>query len=525
MSAVTSARETAPARESPWMGALSSAVRTAFGVIWAINAWLTWRPSFAAHYVGYLQNAAVHQPEWLAPWFKLWLRVVTPLAPVFIWGTRIVETAIALALLLGFARRITYVVGFVVSLLIWATADGFGGPYVFGASNVGPALIYALVFVGLYALDHAQGREPYSVDDYLEQRWPRWRRVAESASADVLARPVARLSWRRQAAIIVAVVAVLIVTFGTLQSVLAVRPPTPANAAAAVSPLSLAPPNVPIAESRDATLGPVAPGDSVPVTIESTDRAVTIANGVQYNAWTFGGTVPGPVLHVRQGQTVQVTFVNHGNMQHSIDFHAAEVAPDIAYRSINPNESLSFSFVARTPGAFVYHCGTPPVLFHIANGMYGAIIVDPTTPLPPADRSYVLVQSEWYTSQVKGTRMGPNGEKMAAAMPDEVVFNGIAFQYRDHPLPAKVGRTVRLYVVNAGPNLPSAFHVIGGMFAAVYPDGTAENALHGVSTYSIAPGAGAVIDFVPQQPGSFAMVDHSMRSMSIGAAGLIHAEP
>ena len=111
------------------------------------------------------------------------------------------------------------------------------------------------------------------------------------------------------------------------------------------------------------------------------------------------------------------------------------------------------------------------MLQHIANGMYGAIIVDPSEPLPPADVSYVLVQSEWYTAQAEGTLMTGDYDKMMSVRPDEVVFNGIAFQYNDHPLTAKVGQRVRLYVINAGPNLGSAFHIIGGMFAAVYPDG------------------------------------------------------
>src|SRR5581483_11655403 len=126
-----------------------------------------------------------------------------------------------------------------------------------------------------------------------------------------------------------------------------------------------------IAQARDATLPPlIGTGDSVSLTITSTDTNVEIANGVSYAAWTYDGTVPGPVLHVRQGQTVNVTYVNRGIMQHSIDFHAAEVPPNVAYRSINPGDSLQFSFVARTAGVFVYHCGTPPVLMHMANGMY-----------------------------------------------------------------------------------------------------------------------------------------------------------
>jgi nitrite reductase (NO-forming) len=246
---------------------------------------------------------------------------------------------------------------------------------------------------------------------------------------------------------------------------------------------------------------------------------------VTYQAWTFDGTAPGPVLHVRQGQTVNVTFVNQTKMQHSIDFHAAEVPPDVAYRSIDPGQTLRFTFVARTPGVFVYHCGTPPVLLHMANGMYGALVVDPAQPLPTADASYVIVQSEWYTRQVQDTVMANDYNKMMALTPDEVVFNGVAYQYSDHPLPAKANQRIRLYVVDAGPSLSSSFHVIGAMFAAVYPDGDAAHALTGVSTYPVAPGQGVVFDLVIPQAGKYPFVDHSMRNMMLGATGVLDVAP
>jgi nitrite reductase (NO-forming) len=132
------------------------------------------------------------------------------------------------------------------------------------------------------------------------------------------------------------------------------------------------------------------------------------------------------------------------------------------------------------------------------------------------------VQSEWYTSLVQGTLMTGNASKMTAVTPDEIVFNGVAFQYRDHPLTAKAGQRVRLYVVDAGPNLPSAFHIIGGMFDAVYPDGDAAHALAGVSTYALSPGAGVVLDVVFPQPGEYPFVDHSLRDMLIGATGVLN---
>ncbi|MGH6680271.1 MAG: c-type cytochrome, partial [Bradyrhizobium sp.] len=209
-------------------------------------------------------------------------------------------------------------------------------------------------------------------------------------------------------------------------------------------------------------------------------------------------------------------------MQHSIDFHAAITPPSLHYVEVQPGETIKFSFVARVPGAFLYHCGTPPVLLHIANGMYGALIVDPAKPLPPATESYVLVQSEWYTQQVAGHLMGPNYEKMLAEHPDEVVFNGAAFQYRDHPLPVTAGKRVRLYFVDAGPSLWSSFHVIGAIFDKVYPDGDPAHALSGVSTYTVGPGAGAIFDLVIPDPGKYAFVDHDMAHAMIGAIGVLN---
>jgi nitrite reductase (NO-forming) len=508
-----------------WMVPLTSAIRAVFGVVWAVDALLTWRPDFASHYVGYLENAARGQPAWLSFWFTFWLELVRPNVTFFVWLTRGLETLIALALLFGLARRWIYVIGGGLSLLIWATAEGFGGPYAVGAANLGPALIYVLVFVGLIVFDRVEGRTPYSLDFYLERRWPWWARLAEWAPPEIQARVPPRLPWTEQGLAILALLAALVFLAGSFESALAVRPATPQNAAAAVSPLSLAA-SAPVARARDAQLPPLlGTGPVVDVNLVATDTTVEIASGVSYKAWTFGGTVPGPVLHVRQGQTVRVTFTNRGMMQHSIDFHAAQIAPNIAFREVNPGQSVQFSFVATTPGVFVYHCGTPPVLLHMANGMYGAIVVDPNPPLPPADASYVLVQGEWYTSQVEGPLMMANWDKMVAATPDEIVFNGTAFQYRDHPLAGRVGQRIRLYVVDAGPSLPSAFHVIGAIFSAVYPDGNPEHALTGVSTYPIAPGQGVVFDLVIPQAGKYAFVDHDMRAMELGAMGLLDVRP
>jgi len=504
---------------STWPAMAGTALRVAFGVIWAVSAALTWTGDFASHYVGYLHNAATGQPAWSAWWFDLWIGLVTPHVGFFVWATRIVEALLALALLLGFARKITYIVGILLSLLIWSTAEGFGGPYSVGANNIGAAISYVLIFVALIVINLRAGPSPYSLDYLIESRWPGWRRFSEWNPA-VRPDQVRHLSWRVQGPALAGVLILVALLLAGLHSALNVKSASPQAAAAAVTPLALAS-TQPIGQAHDATLPPVPAGNSVDVDIVSSNDTVEIASGVQYQAWTFGKTVPGPVIHVRQGQTVNVTFTNRGTMQHSIDFHSAITPPSLHYVELMPGESIKFSFVARVPGAFLYHCGTPPVLLHIANGMYGAIVVDPATPLPEAQESYVLVQGEWYTSQVSGKLMGANYDKMQEMRPDEVVFNGAAFQYRDHPLTAKPGDLVRLYVVNAGPSLWSAFHVIGGIFDKVYPGGNPAQAIDGVSTYSVGPGEGAVFDLKLDEPGKYPFVDHSMAHMQLGAQGVL----
>jgi nitrite reductase (NO-forming) len=512
-----------PGREEfsqAWPAIARAGLRVAFGLIWVVDAALTWSNTFAVHYVGYLQNAARGQAGWSAWWFDMWIALVTPHATLFVWLTRIAETALAFALLLGFARKTVYALGALFSLLIWSTAGGFGGPYAVGATNMGPALAYVLIFVALIAINTHGGTSPYSLDYLIERRWPAWRRIAEWRSGTTPPRAAHPAPWQIQAAALFGIAVLVFFLVGGLYSSMNVSAPSPGAAAAAVSPLSLAS-SQPMAQARDARLPPLQPGPSINVNIAATDRKVEIASGVYYEAWTFGDSVPGPTIHVRQGQTVNVTFTNQGMMQHSIDFHAAMTAPSLHFVEVQPGKTIHFSFVARVPGAFVYHCGTPPALLHIGNGMYGAIIVDPATPLLPAAESYVIVQSEWYTQQVSGTLMGPNYRKMLLEQPDEVVFNGTAFQYRNHPLPAVAGQRVRIYFVDAGPDLWSSFHVIGAIFDKVYPDGDPAHALSGVSTYTVGPGGGAVFDLVIPDPGQYTFVDHDMAHAVIGAQGIL----
>ena len=503
-----------------WPAIATTALRVAFGIIWALGAALTWSPDFAMHYVGYLHNAAHGQPDWSAGWFNLWIALVTPNAGLFIWATRIIESVLAFTLLAGFGRRTLYVLGALFSLLVWSTAEGFGGPYTVGAANMGTAISYVLIFVALIGLDYRAGFIPYSLDYLIERRWPKWQLVTEWRRDATAPRVPIVLPWRVQVPAMAGIVVLLVLLLLGLHSAFNVKSPSPTAAAAAVSPLSLAS-SAPIATARDARLPPlIGNGETVNVHLVVSDEKVVIAGGIDYMAWTYGGTVPGPIIHVRQGQTVNVTFTNHGTMQHSIDFHAAITPPSLHYVDVDPGKTLKFSFMANTPGVFLYHCGTPPVLLHIGNGMYGAIVVDPATPLPLAAESYVIVQSEWYTQQVSGHLMGPDFEKMMQEQPDEVVFNGAAFQYRDHPLPVTAGKRLRIYFVNAGPDLWSSFHVIGAMFDKIYPDGDAAHALSNVSTYTVGPGAGAIFDLVIPEPGKYAFVDHDMAHVMAGAQGV-----
>jgi nitrite reductase (NO-forming) len=273
-----------------------------------------------------------------------------------------------------------------------------------------------------------------------------------------------------------------------------------------------------------AALPPLTPGDVVKVHMVLKDVTVEIAPGVKYAAWGFEGGAPGPVVHARQGQTVEMTLTNDGAIPHSIDFHAARIAPNLAFVDVMPGKSFTFRFKAGDPGVFMYHCGTKPVLMHIANGMYGAIVVDPATPLPKADRSYVLVASEWYlTTDGLDAPAQFDVNKARAMMPDWTTFNGYAGQYVAHPLTADPGDTVRFYVVDAGPSLTTAFHVVGTIFNTAYVDGdmNPDHALNGVQTVDVPAGGGGVFDVKIDEEGLYPVVSHSFASVDMGQVGIL----
>jgi nitrite reductase (NO-forming) len=305
-----------------------------------------------------------------------------------------------------------------------------------------------------------------------------------------------------------------------------------------------APPTAVVPFQRyDPALPPLQPGRPREVRLVARNETVAISGDTAMRAWTFNGTVPGPILHLRQGDPVQVTLTNQGTLAHSIDLHAARIDPEIAFRSIAPGESTSYTFTPQYAGAFLYHCGTAPLLLHIGSGMYGAVIVDPPTPLPPA-REFVLVHSGFYLNDGGEESEGEGGEgageeergeelrvydpsyqKMLSVFPDQVAFNGHSYQYRAVPITVRSGERVRFYVVSAGPTEDCSFHIVGEVFDTVYLGAPPGNTIHGVQTYSVPAGGGMIFEFVASIPGRFTFVDHKFGHGDKGAAGLLVVEP
>jgi nitrite reductase (NO-forming) len=273
----------------------------------------------------------------------------------------------------------------------------------------------------------------------------------------------------------------------------------------------------------DATLPALQSGDLVKVNMVMKDKTVEIAPGVKYKVWAFDGdyTAPGPIVHVREGQTVEFTLTNGGSIPHSMDFHAARIAPDKAFKDVMPGESFTFRFKADDPGVFMYHCGTKPVLAHIANGMYGAIVVRPND-MPKADREYALVASEWYLDGDGISKPASlSMEKAHAMTPDWTTFNGYANQYVTHPLEAKPGETVRFWVVAAGPTLDTNFHVVGTIFDRAWVNGDMTRPQHGVQTVGVPAGGGAAFDVKIDEPGIYPFVSHAFAHVDLGQVGLL----
>ena len=267
------------------------------------------------------------------------------------------------------------------------------------------------------------------------------------------------------------------------------------------------------------------------VALETREVTKRLADGVEYTFWTFGGSVPGPMIRIREGDEVEFHLNNHpsSKMPHNIDLHAVTGPGGGAASSFTaPGHGSQFSFTALNAGLYVYHCATAPVGMHIANGMYGLILVEPTYGFAPVDREFYVLQSEFYT-------MGRHGEaglqqfsmeKALEERPDYVVFNGsVGALVGDNALHAKVGEKVRLFIGNGGPNLVSSFHVIGEIFDRIYTEGgTIANQINGQTTL-IPAGGSAIVEMKFEVPGTFILVDHSIfRAFNKGALGMIKVE-
>ncbi len=280
--------------------------------------------------------------------------------------------------------------------------------------------------------------------------------------------------------------------------------------------------------AHDALLPPLpAPADgAVPagavheLTMKVTEEEREVSPGVMQKLWLFNGTAPGPVLRGKVGDKFQITLVNDGSLGHSIDFHAGALAPDGPMRTINPGESLTYNFTATRAGIWMYHCSTMPMSQHIANGMFGAVVIDPPN-LLPVDKEFVLVQSEIYA--------GPQGgvadlAKIQADAPDAVVFNGYANQYKFSPLPAKAGERVRIWLLDAGPSRAGSFHVVGGQFDTVWSEGRylldGSDPAAGAQVLPLAAAQGGFVELEFPEPGNYPFVSHSMVDAERGAAGV-----
>jgi nitrite reductase (NO-forming) len=253
-----------------------------------------------------------------------------------------------------------------------------------------------------------------------------------------------------------------------------------------------------------------------------------LAEGTTFTYWTFDGAVPGPFLRVRQGDTVELHLKNEASshMAHSIDLHAVTgPGGGAAVMQVAPGQEKAFTFKALNPGLYVYHCATPMVAQHIANGMYGLILVEPEGGLPPVDHEFYVMQGEIYTQSPFGAtgKQEFSQEKLLAEAPEYVVFNGAAGSLTaQHPLVATVGQSVRIFFGVGGPNLTSSFHVIGEIFDRVYDQASLTSPpLTDVQTTLVPPGGATMVEFKLEVPGRYILVDHALARMERGLAGFL----
>ncbi len=283
------------------------------------------------------------------------------------------------------------------------------------------------------------------------------------------------------------------------------------------------PPNVPRSVGR-------RKAKKLIVNMEILEKVGTMTDGTTYNYWTFGGSVPGSFIRTRVGDEVEFTLSNHpdNKLPHNIDLHAVTGPGGGATSSfVAPGHEKTFNFKTLNPGLYVYHCATAPVGMHIANGMYGLILVEPAGGLPQVDKEYYIMQGDFYT---KGENGDPglqpfDMQKAVDEDADYVVFNGsVGALTGDNAITANVGETVRLYVGNGGPNLVSSFHVIGEIFDKVHVEG-GSTINENVQTTLIPAGGAAIVEFRVDVPGTFILVDHSIfRAFNKGALGMLKVQ-
>ena len=305
---------------------------------------------------------------------------------------------------------------------------------------------------------------------------------------------------------------------------------SPATQAAAAVPTGA--PDTGADISRDPTDLPGPIGDrgstNVRIDLEAIEVKGQLADGVTYDYWTFNGKVPGPFFRVQVGDTVEVHLKNDSSslMSHSVDFHAVTgPGGGAVYSNAAPGKESVFTFKALVPGLYVYHCATPMVAEHIANGMYGMILVEPEGGLPKVDREFYVMQGEIYTTGKfgdKGLQM-PDINKLMNETPEYYVLNGsVGALTTNHPMKANVGETIRIFFGVGGPNKTSAFHMIGEIFDRVYNLGSITTPpMTGVQTTLVPPGGATIVEVTLQVPGRYILVDHALSRMQRGLAGYL----
>ncbi len=287
-------------------------------------------------------------------------------------------------------------------------------------------------------------------------------------------------------------------------------------------------PNAPKYVPRDPRAPALLPGDTHDIDLVIEEKLMTVADGFSQAVWTFGGSIPGPVIRVKQGDLIRIHLKNPATnkLPHSVDFHSSMVAWNDEMSSINPGEEKLYEYRALYAGVWMYHCGTAPALHHIANGMYGMMIVEPKGGLDKVDQEFAIVQSEWY--------LGPQGEpasltKAAAAAPapDFVLFNGVANQYKDNPIQIATGKRVRVFILDAGPSIDSSFHIVGTIFDRVIKEGielkVGNAGGFGSQAVDLSPAQGAMVEFTMAEDGLYPIVTHAFNFVGRGALGLFKA--